>query len=205
MKIVNLYPGSWCSNCYLVENGNHAVIIDPSAPADMILSRLQKDGVTLDAILLTHGHFDHILSADSLRDRLPELKMFLHKNDAELPPDPYKNAYALLCGAEQGWRPAEQLLSAGDCMTVGETHFTVLHTPGHTRGSVSFLFEEEGVLFTGDTLFADNIGRFDLYGGDGKRLFETLHELSRLSPTLTIYPGHGGTAPLGEALARVLP
>ena len=103
MKIINLFPGSWGSNCYLVEDGGEALIIDPSAAASAILRRLREDGCTPVGILLTHGHFDHVMSVDTLRQAEPDLKVYIHEADAPMLTDPDKNGFAFFFGQDRAW------------------------------------------------------------------------------------------------------
>ena len=204
MQIINLFPGSYGSNCYLVEDNGHALIIDPSASAASILRRLKEDGCTPDAILLTHGHFDHIMSIDTLRQAEPGLKVYIHTDDAPMPGDGKKNAFGLFFGQDRTWQDADVLMEDGQTISVGNATFRVIHTPGHSPGSVCFLCEEEGVMITGDTLFADNIGRCDLWEGSHAVMRKTLQGLRSYDGSLTIYPGHGGTNKLSKALDNVL-
>ena len=204
MQIINLFPGSYGSNCYLVEDSGHALIVDPSASAAAILRRLREDGCTADAVLLTHGHFDHIMSIDTLRGAEEGLQVLIHEADAPMLTDGQKNAFALFFGQERVWKDADVLLRDGQTITVGNAVFRVLHTPGHSPGSICLLCEEEGVLITGDTLFADNIGRCDLWEGSHAVMRKTLQALRDLPGDLTIYPGHGGTNVLSRALDNVL-
>ena len=203
MQIINLFPGSYGSNCYLVEDNGHALIIDPSASAASILRRLKEDGCTPDAILLTHGHFDHIMSIDTLRQAEPGLKVYIHTDDAPMPGDGKKNAFGLFFGQDRTWQDADVLMEDGQTISVGNATFRVIHTPGHSPGSVCFLCEKEGVMITGDTLFADNIGRCDLWEGSHAVMRKTLQGLRSYDGSLTIYPGHGGTNTLGKALDNV--
>ena len=204
MQIINLFPGSYGSNCYLVEDSGHALIIDPSASASAILRRLQEDSCTPDAILLTHGHFDHIMSIDTLRQAEPKLKVYIHKADAPMLADGKKNAFALFFGQDRAWKEADLLLENGQTISVGNTVFRVIHTPGHSPGSICLLCEEEGVMITGDTLFADNIGRCDLWEGSHATMRQTLQALRAYNGDITIYPGHGNTNKLSRALDNVL-
>lgn len=198
MKIRSISPDSFASNCYLVIEGGQAMVVDPGVSLRAIQSALDAEGATLCGILLTHGHFDHILTLDELRDAYPDAPVYLHAADAELLADGEKNAFALFMGQDRTWRPADHLLTDGEIILLGDARIRVRHTPGHTRGSVCYLCGDD--LITGDTLFAQGFGRYDLYGGDWAALARSLRELTELSPALRIHPGHGMSATLGDAL-----
>lgn len=198
MDIQNLYPGSWGSNCYVLTSGKHAAIVDPSADAAHILETVQKAGAVPDFILLTHGHFDHIVSLDRLRT-LASIPAYIHKEDADMPEDANKNAFYTFFHMNRTYRPPEHTLSDGTVLHLGEETIRVLHTPGHTKGSVCYMLPN-GSLLTGDTLFAESYGRCDLYGGDEQALFASLSKLRSLPPQTVIYPGHGDSALLQHAL-----
>ena len=204
MEIINLFPGSYASNCSLLLSDGHAAIVDPSPRLARMQSELESRGVTLDFILLTHGHFDHVLSLDELRD-LTGVPAYIHEKDAEMLPDSDKNGFSYFFSREKCFREAEKTFADGDELVLGSETIRVVHTPGHTRGSSCFLIDESGALLTGDTLFDGNIGRYDLYGGDRETIFASLNAMRSLPQDLTIYPGHGGTVRLGDALDAVLP
>ena len=198
MEIINLYPGSFASNCYLLVSGSHAAIADPSLNAERLLDELRSRHLTLDYILLTHGHFDHVLALDELRDACG-VSAYIHEADAELLSDSHKNGFSYFFGRERVFRPAERTLTHGNVLTLGDERICVVHTPGHTKGSVCYQCDG-GILLTGDTLFDGAYGRFDLYGGDARTLYDSLRSLHTLPKDLTIYPGHGAHTRLGDAL-----
>ena len=197
MEIYNLYPGSFGANCYILISGSHATVIDPSASTEGVINFLQKKNATLDCIILTHGHFDHMLSADTLR-RDTGAPLLIHESDADFLLDGDKNAFKTFFGRDRKFSPAEKTLKHGDKISIGSESLTVLNTPGHTDGCICLL--GDGILITGDTLFAESIGRCDLYSGDVRKMRESLKFLRTLDPTLKIYPGHGDESTLGHAL-----
>ena len=198
MEIYNLFPGSFGSNCYLLISGNQAAVIDPSADAEKILQKSAEHGATLQYILLTHGHFDHICSLDTLREKTG-IPAYIHKGDADMPSDSHKNAFSIFFGQERIYRVPEKTLTEGDVLPLGEEQIRVLHTPGHTEGSVCYLCGEN-ILITGDTLFDRGFGRYDLYGGDPYKLRNSLARLATLDRSLIIYAGHGCPTDLEDAV-----
>ncbi len=209
MQMHRISPGSFGSNCYLLVSGTHALIVDPSANADRILEAVANLGAKPERILLTHGHFDHMLSMDELHEKTG-IPVFLHEADTELLSDARKNAYFYFFHQEHTYRRPDFSLRDGDIIPLGDEQIRVLSTPGHTEGSVCFLCgaadtPEASFLLTGDTLFADCYGRCDLFGGSLQKMRESLQRLSRLPAAMRIYPGHGESSNLGTALQTVLP
>ena len=200
MKIIPICPGSAMANCYLIEHEGHALVVDPCVTVSAILNAAQAVGAQLDGILLTHGHFDHILTLDTLRDATG-IPAYIHQADQILLPDGEKNAFALFFGQDRAFRSAEKSVTDGERIPLGQAYVEVIHTPGHTAGSVCYRAGDE--LLTGDTLFADSFGRYDLYSGDLNTLKGSLRRLAALDPTLTIFPGHGHSVPLGTACDTV--
>lgn len=199
MRIINLFPGSYNSNCYILVHGGQALVIDPSASARSIVERVQAEGAELCGILLTHGHFDHVVSIDTLR-RAANVPLMIHEQDAEMLSDGQKNAFTLFFGQDICYQPAQRLLKGGDKINLGGMDIEVIHLPGHSKGSVCYYIPTERVMFTGDLLFAQGYGRADLHGGNAFTLRTSLCALRSYPKSITIYPGHGESALLGNAL-----
>ena len=197
MKLVTVCAQSFGANTYLLVSGNEALIIDPAVSVSAILEAIRAEDAFPRGILLTHGHFDHIISLDTLRSGVG-IDAYIHENDAIMLTDGKKNAFFDFFGKERVYRPAERLLSDGDIIPLGNEEIKVIHTPGHTQGSVCYLCGD--ILVTGDTLFAESIGRCDLWGGSRELMADSLRRLSSLPRNTLIYPGHGTSSRLWEAL-----
>ena len=202
MEIITLFPDGFASNCYIIHNGKEAYVVDPSVPCERILFELEKRSLSLIGALLTHGHFDHIFSADSLRDATGA-PLFVHEADAEMLTDAKKNAYFFFFRKEFRAKEPEKLLCDGDTLPLGKEQLKVIHTPGHSLGSVCY--DAGDKLITGDTVFAESFGRCDLYGGDRLSLTRSIKALEELSKNedKIIYPGHGERAMLSGAINRI--
>ena len=182
MKIQTLVLGDYQVNCYLVsDDEGNAVIIDPGYEPERILLRIRDLNLKVQAIFLTHGHFDHIGAVKPLYEAL-HCPIYLNPKDVTLPPY-----------LTQGLLHYTDEYEEGDRISIGKLSFTVLETPGHTRGSVCLLCED--AIFTGDTLFAGSCGRTDLGGS----WFDMVHSLNRvvaLKEDLRVFPGHGPASSL---------
>ena len=194
MIIRKLVVGPIASNCYIVgsESTKEGMIIDPGADADEILRNVEKLGLTIKLIVLTHRHPDHVGAAAQVKKALgvdvathAECAQYLPQSSSYMYEPPYEGA-----------PKPERILNGGDSIDIGELHFTVLHTPGHTPCGISLL--GEGVVFTGDTLFNFGIGRYDLIDGDYHQLMDSIHtKLMVLPDDTVIYPGHGPDSTIG--------
>lgn len=197
MRIIPICPYSFGSNTYLLVSGTHAFVVDPSVSVGAITAALLDEGAVLDGIILTHGHFDHTVSVDTLRDAL-SVPLYVHEGDAEMLADGHKSAYYTFFGKDLVHREAEVLLSDKSVLMLGDEQIRVIHTPGHSKGSVCYLCDT--FMVTGDTLFADTIGRCDLWGSNESEMRSSLSLLRSYDPQLSIYPGHGAPSHLGDAL-----
>lgn len=191
MKIEKLVVGAVMTNCYIVhdETAGDALVVDPGAAAGVIAKKIKEMELHLRGILLTHGHFDHILAADDLRREFGA-KLFCSTEEKELAADPYQNAGQQF-GCGRGVM-ADGTFADGERLTFGALSFRVIATPGHTKGGVCFYFEPEGVLFSGDTLFFESVGRTDFPTGNAEVLAASIREkLFSLPGETKVYPGHG--------------
>ena len=187
-------------NAYIVsrDGRDDCVVIDPGDD----FAKLQRalGGRPVGAILLTHGHFDHILAAGPL-SQATGAPVYIHEADAEMLNDSTLNGYAdLMGGFAQG--PEVTALPLGEAIQASGLDFAVLHTPGHSKGSVCLYLKDEGVLFSGDTLFEAGYGRVDLYGGDMRAMLNSLKSLFDLPGDTRVCPGHGGETTIARERAR---
>ena len=186
LKVHAMALGAYQTNCYIIHDdaSKSCCVIDPGYDADLILDKLEALGLTLEAILLTHGHFDHVGAVKELASETG-CQVYLHPDDLSMPPmmtaGPlyYTKTYA----------EGTQLKLAG-------LDIAVLHTPGHTPGSVCLLIGD--TMITGDTLFAGSCGRTDLPGGDWATIRASLNRLAAIEANLWVLPGHGGTSQLRD-------
>ena len=198
MDIVTFSDFSFGSNTYLAvnEDTGEAVLIDAGVPADKVLDYLEKNNIKLKAVLLTHGHPDHLLSLKEIADAAGA-PCYLHPLDAQLleyiPP-----LLLNMLGLEKLELPEEFLpLEDGQELELAGMKFEVLYTPGHSEGSVSFL--TDGVLFAGDLIFRGSIGRTDFPRGNYEELIASIREkLFTLGDDITFIPGHGPTSTFGH-------
>lgn len=191
MKIKQIETEGYASNCYLVISGEEAAIVDPSAEISDIELCLKNEKVKLKYILLTHGHFDHMLSLAELREKF-SVPLCIQRNDAVALTDPSRSLFTLLGQNDKTFAAAEILFEDGDTISLGDEEIKVIHTPGHTSGSVCYICGDD--VITGDTLFDMNIGRCDLSGSDSQAILPSIKRLYSLCPNACIYPGHGASS-----------
>ena len=198
MKIVHLIVGPLQSNCYILidEATAQAGVIDPGGDAEQITRELTAQDVELVAIFCTHGHPDHVAAAHTVLQRISTARIYIHPDEVAM-----LSRYAL---PELGEVQLPELTEYedGDEIDVGKLKFRVVHTPGHSPGSVCLAVDEEKVLFTGDLIFVGSIGRTDLPGGNESQMQASLRRVVEEFPEDTVlYPGHGPQSTLAEELA----
>lgn len=186
LNIRTMSLGAYQTNCYLVwgEGSDNCIVIDPGYEPDTVLSQVKKLGKTICAVLLTHGHFDHVggvrqLAADT------DCSVYLHQ--AELSQPPQMTAGPLYY---------TNLYGEGDILKLAGLTVRVLHTPGHTPGCVCLCAED--AMFSGDTLFQGSCGRTDLPGGNWSEILRSLKRLAAIDKNYAVYPGHGPSTSLAE-------
>ena len=201
MILKRLTVGILSTNCYIVgcPQTKEAIIIDPGfdrgEEAKRVLKEVDQHGLRIQYIVNTHGHPDH-LSGNGIIKRATGAPILIHKEDAPLLTDTAKNLSDLF-GFQMVSPPADKTLQDKDVIKIGEIVLTVLHTPGHSRGSICLLGED--VVFTGDTLFAGGVGRTDLPGSSHQEILRSLkNKLMPLPDHLRIYPGHGLSSTVGR-------
>lgn len=197
MFIKSLVVGDVQTNCYIVSayDSGECVVIDPGDYADYILSEVEKNGYAVAAILLTHGHFDHILAVSDIREKTG-CKVYAYEGERELLKEPKLNvsvAHRMVVS-----ETADVYCSEGDIINEAGFSFEVIATPGHTIGSVCYYVKDEAVLFSGDTLFEMSVGRTDLPTGSTSTLIRSIKEkLFKLPDNVEVYPGHGPATGIG--------
>lgn len=197
MNIQGMSLGPLGANCYIIYKNEEALIVDPGGEAEAITHFIDQHQLKPQAILLTHAHFDHIGAVDEIRKRY-HIEVYIHEQEKEWLAESSLNRSRLFTGEDIVTGPAEHYLHEGS-MQIGDFHFEVMHTPGHSPGSVSFVFHDQEKVISGDALFFQGIGRTDLPGGDRNILETSIKKrLYLLSDTYTVYPGHGPNTTIGS-------
>jgi glyoxylase-like metal-dependent hydrolase (beta-lactamase superfamily II) len=178
--------GELMTNCYIVGDGESVAVIDPADNAEKIVECVEKEGAKIEAILLTHGHFDHTGALVRLKE-ITNAKVYIHELEEDMLGDNEKNL-AFMTGAKREKCKADVLLSGGEKITFGENTLLVMATPGHSPGSVSYIDKE--AVFSGDLIFKGSIGRFD-YGSFSDEMDSVKRLLDSLPDETVICPGHG--------------
>lgn len=185
--------GIYSANCYIVgcEDTNEVFIVDPGGGADIILNEINKKNLNVKYIILTHGHGDHIGGIVKLKNEI-NAPILVHKDDEDMLLDSSLNLTSMMSIDKIEIKP-NRLLDDNDIINIGNLEAKIIHTPGHTKGSICIKVKD--ALITGDTLFKGSIGRSDLYGGDHETLINSIKsKLLILDEDIKVYPGHGDSS-----------
>jgi len=198
IKIKKIISGPLEVNCYLVYDTQtmHTLIVDPGEDGEHVIKEIESGAFIPEMLVNTHGHYDHILSDELIRKRF-SIPLAAHKDELLMLADPKKNGSAFY-GIPAAVNAPEIMLEDGQKVELSFVSFTVIHTPGHTKGGICLLFD--GFIITGDTLFAGTIGRTDFPYSSYEDMMSSLEKIKRLEPSLEIYPGHGSRTTLANEL-----
>jgi len=186
------------ANCYILYNPDkrEGLIIDPGAEGSRLIRFIQKEKISILYIINTHGHPDHIGANRELKEH-SGAPILIHQYDAPMLAES-DSVLSVIFPSEYSSPPADSLVKEGDLIECAGMKLEVIHTPGHTPGGISLLTDDS--IFTGDTLFAGSVGRFDLPGGSQEILLNSIDKILSLDENLTIYPGHGPSTTVGQEL-----
>ena len=190
--------GDYQTNCYTVQSGKHLWIIDAGYDPAPLIQLIADTGIAPEAIVLTHAHSDHIAGINEVLSEYPGTPIWIGTEEQDWLSDPNLNLSAFL-GLSITAPSAARLLNEGDVLTLGETTWNVLHTPGHSPGSKTFVCNESPVAFVGDALFAGSIGRTDFPGCDHDQLINSVKtKLYTLADETQVLSGHGPPTTIGH-------
>ncbi len=193
VKIVPVVTDILQENCYIVYKNGKGFLIDPSGDAAALDERISETKAEIKAVLLTHGHFDHCLLAKYYRDK--GIPVYIHKDDADKLQN--KGNLALMVGVLFPYTAADVTLDDKcEKLNIADIEVKVIHTPGHSKGSVCYVVEEASAIFTGDLIMKLSYGRTDFYDGDFDELVGSFKTIFALAKDYTLYPGHGDTTTL---------
>ncbi len=199
MIIKRLTVGYIKTNCYIIhaDDRKDCIVVDPGDEKKKIFGALEEDGLEPKAIILTHGHFDHIHEIPALKEKYPDIKVYCLDAEKELLSDMDLNGSKMFRRKDRA--DADALFHDGEDVSMWGLNFKVIATPGHTVGSCCFYFKDEAILISGDTLFYENVGRSDFATGDHETEIKSIKEkLFTLPDDTKVLPGHGEYTSIGH-------
>jgi len=204
VTVLNFPVGQLQANCYFAvcEKSRKTIIIDPGGDADFLISQLKKHQCKPVMVIVTHGHFDHVLGVTDLKLCL-NLPFYIHKDDLKIYQGAVKSSnYWLGQSAKMPLAKPDGFLTGGQIINFGQETLQVIHTPGHTPGGICLYNQKAKALFSGDTLFKNGIGRTDFSYGSSRQLRESLEKIFKLPGETKVYPGHGIQTTIEEEKAN---
>jgi len=192
------------ANCYVFscDRTGKTLVVDPGGAEDDLTRYLRSNRLCVVSVVCTHGHYDHIGGIPALKKQFPQSTVCIHEQDVDMLVHP-RNYVPFMGMLLQDMDRPDATLADGQQLTAGDEQFMVIHTPGHTRGCVCLYNAVRGIVFTGDTLFLDGVGRTDLTGGSTSSLVSSIREKLFVLPEATVvYPGHGPETSIGYEKAN---
>ena len=201
MKVDRFVLGAFETNSYVLradDRASNCIIIDTGLGAAELIDFLEQNDLTPEAVVLTHGHADHIAALPALHEKFPHAKVFVHKLDAEMLTGE-KDNLSMMAGLPLTVAPADVLVEDGDIIDYASVQLNVIYTPGHSPGGICLYAEDEGIIFVGDTLFEGSVGRTDFPGSSTSQLMESIKtRLLELPDETVVCPGHGPATTIAD-------
>ncbi|MEO0476200.1 MAG: MBL fold metallo-hydrolase [Planctomycetota bacterium] len=198
LKIQTFTLGQWQTNCFVLSVGKACWIVDAGFDPEPMLDAIDEQGLTVERVVLTHAHLDHIAGLHTVRHRYPDVPILVHADEESFLTDTRLNLSAAIIDPVIA-PEATCLLNHGETLELNGVTFEIRHTPGHSPGGITLFQPDHNVAIVGDTLFAGSIGRFDFPTSDGPRLMQSISEqLMTLPDDTQVMPGHGPATTIGK-------
>lgn len=197
MDVIKIVTGQVAENCYILNKNGYGIIVDPGDEADKIVKKIEEVDTYPVAVILTHAHFDHIGALDEITEKY-DIPVYIHEAEEKALLDPDFNLSSLT-GDPFTTKPADKIIYTEGPFGIGPFNIEIRHTPGHSPGSVSYVFNDAKCIVAGDALFRGSIGRTDLNHGNHETLLNSIREkLLSLEDDYKVYPGHGPSTTIGN-------
>ena len=196
MEVITCVVGEIQTNCYILAEGKDCFIVDPGFDAKDIITTIEERHLKPQFIINTHGHYDHMGDNKVISDHF-SIPVYCHESEVRMLTDAQIN-FSMMLGVKKESPAPQKAFKDGDTFSFVGSTWTIMHTPGHTQGSMIFYNNDNKIMFTGDTLFNEDFGRTDLPGGSEEQLKTSLRRIAALPGDFTIYPGHADSALLSD-------